>query len=81
MRDYPHQLKFVIAHPADVREVLDYLDAFSGVDRDRVLMMPEGTDPDRLRRIGAWLEPLCRTHQLVYGPRRQIEWFGARRGT
>jgi 7-carboxy-7-deazaguanine synthase len=50
-------------------------------DRDRILLMPQGTDRDELIARGEWLEPYCVEHGYRFCPRMQIEWFGARRGT
>lgn len=79
--DYAYQLKFVIDRPDDCDEVLRYLDDFSEIDRTRVLLMPQGTDPTELAAKAAWLEPYCNAQGLTYCPRRQIEWFGTQRGT
>ena len=57
------------------------LDQFPEIDRSRVLLMPLGIDIDELDRIGAWLDGYCREHAFHFCPRRQIEWFGLRRGT
>ena len=79
--EYPYQIKFVIDSPADCDEVADYLTAMSQIDRQRVLLMPQGTTSEVLAERTAWLEPYCRQHELQFCPRRQIEWFGAVRGT
>jgi len=81
VREYRYQLKFVIDAPSDGAEVRRYLEEFPDIDRSHVMLMPQGTDPDGLAQIGAWLEPYCREHGLRFCPRKQIEWFGARRGT
>ncbi len=78
---YAYQFKFVCAKPIDVAEVRDYLDEFPEVDRERVMLMPQGTEQSELETIGRWLEPYCQEQQLVFCPRRQIEWFGMVRGT
>ncbi len=79
--EYEYQLKFVVVTKDDCREVERYLELLRGVDRSRVLLMPEGTDATALAERAAWLEPYCREHELKYCPRRQIEWFGLKRGT
>jgi 7-carboxy-7-deazaguanine synthase len=78
---YEYQLKFVIASPADGDDVEAYLAAFPKIDRDRVLLMPEGTDLARLAEVSAWLEPYCAEHGLRFCARKHIEWFGLKRGT
>lgn len=79
--EYAYQFKFVCAQPIDVEEVLDYLVEFPEVDRGRVMLMPQGTEPSELETLGRWLEPYCQEQQLGFCPRRHIEWFGMVRGT
>jgi 7-carboxy-7-deazaguanine synthase len=79
--EYEYQLKFVIDRPDDCREVETYLAAFPWIDRTRVILMPQGTDPATLEKKAAWLEPYCEANGLGYCPRRQIEWYGLVRGT
>jgi 7-carboxy-7-deazaguanine synthase len=79
--EYPYQLKFVIDAPSDFEDVEDYLREFPEIDRDRVLLMPQGTSPAQLASVTAWLEPYCREHALRFCPRKHIEWFGLTRGT
>ena len=67
--------------PADCDEVERYLVEFPEIDRSRVMLMPQGTDADKLARTAEWLEPYCQAHDLHFCPRRQIEWFGLVRGT
>jgi 7-carboxy-7-deazaguanine synthase len=61
--------------------VAEYLGTHSGIDRSRVMLMPQGTDLTQLRETAKWLEPYCRSQGLYYCPRKQIEWYGAVRGT
>lgn len=79
--EYPYQLKFVIDCLADCEEVERYLAEFPGLDRHRVMLMPQGVDPDELAEKTAWLRPYCEEQGLEFCPRRQIEWFGLTRGT
>lgn len=78
---YSYQLKFVIDTPADCDAVQTWLAEFPEADRSRVLLMPQGTDPAALAKIGAWLESRCSKHGFAFCPRMHIEWFGAGRGT
>lgn len=79
--DYAYQLKFVIDHGEDCDEVEEYLAQFPQVDRSRVLLMPQGIDPGELAERSAWLAAYCRETGLQFCPRKQIEWYGAVRGT
>ena len=79
--EYDYQLKFVIDRPDDCREVETYLSEFPEIERSRVMLMPQGVDADLLGDKSAWLAPYCAAHGFQFCPRRQIEWFGAMRGT
>ncbi|WP_347244258.1 7-carboxy-7-deazaguanine synthase QueE [Thermogutta sp.] len=80
IREYPYQIKFVIDQPEDVDEVERYLAAILEIDRDRVLLMPQGTDQESLGEKMAWLDPLCQQHGFKLCPRKHIEWYGPGRG-
>lgn len=79
--EYDYQVKFVVDQPEDCREVEAYLREFPEIDRARAMLMPQGTDAERLAEKAAWLKPYCAEHGLGFCPRRQIEWFGGKRGT
>jgi 7-carboxy-7-deazaguanine synthase len=81
LAEYDYQLKFVVDSPTDCDEVERYLEEFPEVDRQRVLLMPQGTEMKSLGARRKWLEPLCRERGLRYCPRRHIEWYGHTRGT
>ena len=76
-----YQLKFVIDTPADLDDVARYLDEFPEIVRDRVLLMPQGTDQEQLATRSPWLRPYCEEAGFIFCPRKQIEWFGPVRGT
>lgn len=79
--EYDYQVKFVVDRPDDLAEVEAYLAELPEIDRARAMLMPQGIDPDELAEKAAWIEPYCTRHGLTFCPRRQIEWFGSRRGT
>ena len=56
-------------------------DEFPEIDRERVLLMPQGTDQEQLEARAFWLRPYCEAEGFVFCPRKQIEWFGLVRGT
>ena len=73
-------LKFVIAQPSDVDEVLALAERHS-IPRTRIWLMPEGTDPETLHAREQWLGPLCERHGFSLSHRLHIEKFGDTRGT
>ncbi len=82
VNEYPYQVKFVVDRPEDLEEVDRYLADFPEISRDRVMIMPQGTEPVSLALTGTWLQPYCRQHGFRYCPRMQVEWFGGvTRGT
>ncbi|APE27106.1 7-carboxy-7-deazaguanine synthase QueE [Aurantiacibacter gangjinensis] len=72
--------KFVIAAPGDVDEVLSLVERHA-IPRDRVFLMPEGTDSATLRERMEWLVPLCLKHGFRLSDRAHIHLFGDTRGT
>ena len=79
--EYEYQIKFVITSSTDIEEVEQYLDDFPQIDRDRVMLMPEGTTLEVLAERSAWLQSLCDRLGLQFCPRKHIEWYGMQRGT
>lgn len=76
-----YQLKFVIDSAEELPEVEQVLAEVGDFDPERVLLMPQGTSPAALEERSAWLRPYCEARGYTYCPRKQIEWFGAARGT
>ena len=79
--DYDYQVKFVVDRPEDFAEIEAYLTEFPEIDRGRAMLMPQGTDRRELAERAEWIRPYCEQHGLQYCARRQVEWFGQRRGT
>jgi 7-carboxy-7-deazaguanine synthase len=78
---YDFQMKFVIDSERDLVAVESYLSEFPEITRERVLLMPQGTDQAELAQRGDWLRAYCQAEGFVFCPRKQIEWFGLVRGT
>jgi 7-carboxy-7-deazaguanine synthase len=78
-RRYPYQLKFVIEKPEDIEEARA-LAALLEAPRDRVILMPEGADPELLRQRALWLAELCKQEGFRFGPRLHVDLWGNRRG-
>jgi 7-carboxy-7-deazaguanine synthase len=80
MARYPHQLKFVVARPADVEELLVLVRALEA-DPGNVILMPEGTDRDVVRERGLWIAEACKAEGFRFSPRLHVDLWGNRRGT
>ncbi|MWV27301.1 7-carboxy-7-deazaguanine synthase QueE [Aurantiacibacter rhizosphaerae] len=73
-------LKFVLAQPGDVDEVLRLAKQHM-IPAGRIFLMPEGTDSETLRARMEWLVPLCLEHGFRLSDRLHIHLFGDTRGT
>ena len=79
MSEYDYQLKFVVASPDDVAEIAKMIEDLHA-DRNRVVLMPEGTTPEAIRERAAWLTEICKREGFRYSPRLHIDLWGNRRG-
>jgi len=79
MARYEYQLKFVIERPGDLDEVRSLVESL-GADREHVILMPEGTDAERLRERGVWLTEICKSEGFRFSPRLHVDLWGNRRG-
>jgi 7-carboxy-7-deazaguanine synthase len=79
-RRYEYQLKFVIEKPEDLPEVRALVAALEA-PRERVILMPEGTESEILRQRALWLAELCKQEGFRFGPRLHVDLWGGRRGT
>jgi 7-carboxy-7-deazaguanine synthase len=73
-------LKFVIAAPEDVAEVLE-LQRRYGFKPGHVFLMAEGTSTAAQRARQEWLAPLCLEHGFRMSDRLHIHLYGDTRGT
>ena len=76
---YRYQLKFVMERPEDLAEAAE-LAAALGADRERVILMPEGTDRERIRERSLWLAEICKREGFRFSPRLHVDLWGDRRG-
>ena len=66
---------------SEIEELLNEVGAVTGFTRERVLLMPEGTDVEKLRERGPVVAEMCLEHGFRFAPRLHIELFGNTRGT
>ncbi len=71
--------KFVACGPADLDEIESIAKAFA-LPRDRIIVMPEATEPAKLGDSSRWLVPLCQQHGLRFGTRLHVMLWGSDRG-
>lgn len=71
--------KFVVCSEGDLGEVDGYVETFS-IPKERVLLMPEGTDAATLSERSRWLADACVARGLRLGTRLHVFLWGAKRG-
>jgi len=76
-----YQLKFVVDAPDDLKEIEVFLKEIGGVERSRVLLMPQGITRKELDERAGWLVEYCKQQNYRYCPRLHIELYGNKRGT
>jgi 7-carboxy-7-deazaguanine synthase len=76
---YPYQLKFVIEDEGDLVEVRELVASLKA-DAERVILMPEGTNRERLRERGLWIAEVCKREGYRFSPRLHVDLWGDRRG-
>lgn len=79
MQTYDYQLKFVVAAPEDLAEIETIVDEIRA-QRDRVLLMPEGTSPATMQERGLWLAEIVKQRGFRYSPRLHVDLWGDKRG-
>lgn len=82
--EHAYQLKFVVNPDEglhDLDEIDAILSALKGVNQERVVLMPEGTDSATLARRSALLVPVCVERGWRLSPRLHVDLFGNTRGT
>jgi 7-carboxy-7-deazaguanine synthase len=79
IRRFPYQLKFVIAKVEDIAEVHAIVNE-TRADRECVVLMPEGIEPNVLAERSQWLIEICKQEGFRFSPRLHINLWGNRRG-
>lgn len=76
---FDYQMKFVVSDPADLQEI-SHIAGVLRVPADRVLLMPEGNDPEILAQRSPWLVEVCKDRGYRFCPRLHVMLYGNRRG-
>jgi organic radical activating enzyme len=72
--------KFVACNVEDLVEIEDVVSRFA-LPRERVLLMPEGTDATTLLARSQWLVEICKQNGFRFTPRLHILLYGNKKGT
>lgn len=76
--EYPYQLKFVVKDPADLPEINMMVKELAA-DRERVLLMAEGTAAGAIYERAQWITEICKKFNYRYSPRLHIDLWGNQR--
>jgi 7-carboxy-7-deazaguanine synthase len=79
VRNYEHQLKFVVTAREDLDEIISLVEDLK-TERNRVVLMPEGVQSDILHDRSQWIVDACKYYGYRYSPRLHIDLWGDRRG-
>jgi len=71
--------KFVLIEERDLNEILEIVNRFD-IPKEKVYLMPEGTDIEKLRERVKWLVDVCKQCKFNFSPRLQVDIWGNQRG-
>ena len=77
---YDYQLKFVLERPDDMPEIEDVLEQLQGLQRDKVLLMPQARTAAEHQRLGPMVAQICIERGFRYCPRLQVLLWDRQRG-
>jgi len=72
--------KLVVVEPSDLEEIVALVQTYD-IPRNRVILMPEGRDPQHLRESSEWLSRICVKEGFRFSSRLHILLWGDKRGT
>ena len=82
VNSYNFQLKFVVSKEEEIKEIQNVISRIEGkILPEKVLLMPEGIDPDTLRSRYDLLIGLCKENGYRLCNRLHIDLFGNTPGT
>ena len=82
VNSYNFQLKFVVSKEEEIKEIQNVINRIEGkIIPEKVLLMPEGVDPDTLRSRYDLLIDLCKENGYRLCNRLHIDLFGNTPGT
>jgi Organic radical activating enzymes len=71
--------KFVICDKEDLKEMEDIINKIQ-IEKRKVIIMPEGTDEETIKKRSCWLIEYCKERSYRYSPRIHIWLYGNKRG-
>jgi 7-carboxy-7-deazaguanine synthase len=80
IKNYSYQLKFVVDRPADLPEILKFIDRLRIVDPAKVMLMPQARTRDELIAKSPMVVELCKQTGYTFCTRLQIFLYNGQRG-
>jgi 7-carboxy-7-deazaguanine synthase len=80
VKHYDYQLKFVIDGPDDIDEVNAAIDSLKGVDRLKVMLMPQAVNREEFLAKGPMVAQLCSQFGFTFCPRLQLLLWDMQKG-
>lgn len=72
LKNYDYQLKFVMDKIEDIIEVHQILNDLKGVDRSKVLLMPQARNVSEYLKYSPLIVELCKANGFIFSPRLQL---------
>jgi 7-carboxy-7-deazaguanine synthase len=79
MKEYPHQVKYVLCSPGDLLEIEAMQQALQ-IEPEHIILMPEGTNRDVIRERALWIVEVCKQKGYRFSPRLHVDLWGDLRG-
>ena len=88
IRQYPYQLKFVVACEEDMGEVVEALEQIAQLSeigvkglKKKTMLMPKAAGRQQYRELAPKIAEICLNHNYLFSPRLQLEFWGNTKGT
>ncbi len=88
VRQYPYQLKFVVAGEDDMGEVVEALEQIAQLSeigvkglKKKTMLMPKAAGRQQYRLLAPRIAEMCLKHDYLFSPRLHLEFWGNVKGT
>ena len=78
--NYEYQLKFVVDAPQDIDDIFECLEHLSGVNRNKVFLMPQAATADKLIEKSRMTAQICKKTGFALSARLQVLLWNNKRG-
>ena len=88
IRQYPYQLKFVVAGEEDMPEIVQAIEQIAQLSeigvkgiKKKTMLMPKAAGRQHYRELAPKIAELCIKYDYIFSPRLQLEFWGNTKGT